>query len=171
MAQTDFLAAYASCWTARQAAEFSVVNVHALEISAPAARIYPELAARDLLAPGPFWKLLIGIRGAVGKVFGWDPGISDPKPQALELGKYFAFFHVIYVDAPREVGMTFENKLTRAVLSWVLEEAPGGTRLFNVTCANFKGRRGRIYWHVIRPFHDGLIEASLRTLRERVEGR
>jgi hypothetical protein len=167
--EADFLWAHGSCWTALQVAEFSIVNVHAMEIPAPAARIFPELGARDLLAHGLFWRFLLGFRVAIGKIFGWDKGLAVDQPQALELGKYFGWFHVIYVDAPREVGMTVENRLTRALMSWVLRENAGGTTVFNVTCANFKGRQGRFYWQVIRPFHDGLIENSLRSLRRRVQ--
>jgi len=169
VAEADFLRERGGCWAARQAAEFSVVNVHAMEIPAPASQVFPQLGARDLLAHGLFWKLLLGFRVAVGKVFGWDEGLAVKQPQALEAGKYFGWFHVIYVDAPREAGMTVENRLTRALMSWVLEETAGGTTVFNVTCANFKGRRGRVYWRVIRPFHDGLIEDSLRLLSQRVE--
>jgi Protein of unknown function (DUF2867) len=171
VAETDFLREHGNCWTARQAREFSIGNVHAMEIPAPAARIFPELGARDLLAHGPFWKLLLGIRVAIGKMFGWDKGLAVKEPQGLEAGKYFGWFHVIYVDAPREVGMTVENQLTRGLVAWVLAENSGGTTVFNVTCANFNGRRGRLYWQVIRPFHDGLIEDSLRALRQRVERR
>jgi hypothetical protein len=43
----------------------------------------------------------------------------------------------------------------------------GGTRVYNVTCANFYGLRGRTYWGVIRPFHDGIIEGSLAMLSQR----
>ena len=43
--------------------------------------------------------------------------------------------------------------------------------MFNVTCANFKGRQGRFFWQVIRPFHDGLIEDSLLLLSRRAEER
>jgi len=93
------------------------------------------------------------------------------QPQAIETGQYFAFFHVIHVDAPREVGMTVENRLTRALMSWVLKENSNGTTVFNVTCANFKGRQGQLYWQVIRPFHDGLIEESLLELRRRSQAR
>lgn len=171
MAEADFLATHGECWTAGQALGFSVVNVHAMEIPAPAARIFPELGARDLLAHGLFWKLLLGFRVGIGKIFGWDQGIAAIRPQALEVGKYFGIFHVLYVDAPREAGMTVENRLTRALMAWVLEDNEGGTTVFNVTCASFKGRRGRVYWQVIRLFHDGLIEDSLRTLRGRVLGR
>jgi hypothetical protein len=167
--EADFLREHADCWTARQAPEFSVVNVHAMEIPAPAAKIFPQLGSHDLLAHGPIWKLLLGVRVAIGKIFGWDPGLSDLKPQAMEEGKYFGFFHVIYMDAPNEVGMTVENRLTRALMSWVLIENSGRTTVFNVTCANFKGRRGQHYWQVIRPFHDGLIEDSLRELRRRIK--
>ena len=169
IAEPDFLKAHADTWTARQAPEFSVVNVHAMEMFAPAARIFPELASSDLLAPGAFWKFLIGFRFAVGKIFGWDRGIPADRPQSFQPGQYFAFFCVKHVDAPREVGMEVENRLTRAVMSWVLSEGAGGTTVFNVTYANFKGRRGQLYWRVIRPFLDLLIEASLRTLRSRVE--
>jgi hypothetical protein len=69
------------------------------------------------------------------------------------------------------VGMTVENRLTRALMSWVLRENSDGTTVFNVTCANFKGRQGRLYWQVIRPFHEGLIEDSPHALRQRVEER
>jgi Protein of unknown function (DUF2867) len=146
VAEADFLGTYDSCWTARRAPEFSVVNVHAMEIPAPAATIFPHLGSRDLLAPGLFCKSLLGFRAAIRKLLGWDPGLGDPKPQAIELGKYFAFFHVIYVDAPREVGMTVENRLTRALMFWVLGVISAGTTVFNVTCAHFKGRQGRLYW-------------------------
>jgi hypothetical protein len=70
VAEGDFLETYGNCWTAGRAAQFSVVNVHAMEILAPPARIFPELAARDLLAPGPFWRFLLGFRAAIGKIFG-----------------------------------------------------------------------------------------------------
>jgi hypothetical protein len=169
VAEADFLASHGDCWTARQAQEFSVVNVHAMEIPAPAARIFPQLGARDLLAHGSFWKFLLGFRVGVGKICGWDQGLAVKQAQALEVGKYFGWFHVIYVDAPWEAGMTVENRLTRAMMSWVLRENEGGTTVFNVTCANFKGRQGRFYWQVIRRFHDGLVEDSLRTLRRRIE--
>jgi uncharacterized protein DUF2867 len=171
VAEAEFLAIHGDCWTGRQAREFSVVNVHAMEIPAPVARIFPQLGARDLLAHGAFWKFLLGFRLGIGKIFGWDRGLAVNQPQALEVGKYFGWFHVIYVDAPWEAGMTVENQLTRAMMSWVLRENAGGTTVFNVTCADFKGRGGRIYWQVIRPFHDGLVEDSLRTLRRRAERR
>jgi hypothetical protein len=166
VSESLFLTAHAECWTAKQAPEFSVVNVHAIEIPAPAARIFPELGSRDLLVPRAYGRFLVGLRAVIGKIFDWDSGLSDPKPQAIEPGQYFAFFHVLHVDAPREVGMAFENRLTRALMSWVLRESSNGTTVFNVTCANFKGR---LYWQVIGPFHDGLIEDSLRELGRRFE--
>ena len=165
--ESDFLTAHAACWTASQAPDFSVVNVHATEIPAPAAKIFPQLGSRDLLAPGPFWKFLLGFRAVIGRLFGWDPGQGDPKPQAIEPGQYFAFFHVIHVDAPRELGMTVENRLTRALMCWVLRENSVGTMVYNFTCANFKGRQGRLYWQIICPFRDGLIEGLLLLLSRR----
>jgi hypothetical protein len=140
--EADFLREHADCWTAMQAPEFSVVLVPAMDIPALAARILPELAARDLLASGPFWKFLMGFRVAVAKVFGWDPGLGDRKLQALESGKYLGFFHVLHVDAPREVGLTVQNRLTRAWISWVLRENPDATTVLHVTCGNFKSRQG-----------------------------
>jgi hypothetical protein len=41
-----------------------------MEIPAPAAKIFSQLGFRDLLAPGPLWKLLLGFRVAVGKIVG-----------------------------------------------------------------------------------------------------
>jgi hypothetical protein len=142
-----------------------------MEMPAPAAKVFSQLGSRNLLAPGPLWKFLLGFRGAIGKIFGWDPGLGDSKPQAIEQGQYLAFFHVIYVDAPREVEMTVENWLTRGVMSWVLRDNSEGTTVFNITCANFKGLQGRLYWQVIRPFHDGLIEDSMRELHRRSQAR
>jgi hypothetical protein len=93
--ESDFLTAHAHCSTARQAPEFSVLNGHATEVPAPAANIFPQLGSHDMFAPGPFWKLLLGFRAAIGKLFGWDPSLSNLQPQTIEPGKYFAFFHVI----------------------------------------------------------------------------
>jgi hypothetical protein len=56
-------------------------------------------------------------------------------------------------------------------MSWIRKEVPACTKVLNGTCANFDGRRGRLYWRVIRPFHEGLIESFLQKLRKRVEGR
>ena len=73
------------------------------------------------------------------------------------------------MDAPREVGMSVKNQLTDALLTWVLEEnGASSSRVYNVTCANFHGLRGRMYWQAIRPFHDGIIEASLRKLARKL---
>jgi hypothetical protein len=89
----------------------------------------------------------------------------------MEPGKHYSFFLIEHVDAPREAGMSVKNSLTHAVMSWILVESPGGTMVYNVTCANFIGRQGQLYWRVIRPFHDGIIEASLQALSKRVQGR
>ncbi len=79
---SEFLKGHADSWTGRQAPEFSVVNIHAMEIPAPAAGIFPEPDLRDLLAPGAFWKSPLGFRFAVEKIFGWDRGMP---PIALNL--------------------------------------------------------------------------------------
>lgn len=171
IAGSDFLNAHADCWTAKRAAEFSVLNVHALEILAPPAAIFPMLSEQDLLMPGAHWKLLFVIRVAIGKPFGWDRGMKSHRPQPLEVGNHYAFFRIEHVDAPNEVGMSVKNRLTHAVMAWLLEDTSSGTMVYNVTCANFLGLQGRVYWQVIRPFHDGIIEASLRTMRERIQRR
>ena len=72
ISESDFLTTRADCWTASRAPEFSVMNLRAMEFPAPAARIFPELGPRDLLAPGAFWKILVGFRIAIGKILGWD---------------------------------------------------------------------------------------------------
>ncbi|MGH9714506.1 MAG: DUF2867 domain-containing protein [Candidatus Acidiferrales bacterium] len=169
VAESEFLSTQAGCWTAKRAAEFSVLNVHALEIPAPPAIIFPMLSEPDLLMPGAHWKLLFGVRLAIGKLFGWDRGMESHRPQPFQVGNHYAFFRIEHVDEPHEVGMSMKNRLTYAVMAWLLCETPGGTMVFNVTCANFLGRQGKFYWRVIRPFHDGIIEDSLRALRERVQ--
>jgi hypothetical protein len=168
IAGADFLDAHGDNWIARQASKFSVLNVHAREIPAAAARIFPELGDQELLSPNLFYKMLFAVRAAVGKLFGWDRGMNWHGAEPLEVGKHCAFFLIEHVDAPWELAMSVENRLTGALMGWVLEESAGGTRVFNVTCANLAGRQGWLYWHVIRPFHDGLIEDSLEALERRV---
>ena len=106
----------------------------------------------------------------LGRVFGWDRGLSwrRNKQEPIKRGNHYAFFLIEHVDEPCEVGMSVGNRLTGALMGWVLEETAGGTRVFNVTCANFTGWQGRLYWRVIRPFHDALIEDSLKALARRV---
>ena len=164
----DFLSAHGDTWIARRAPEFSVLNVHAREIPAPAARIFSELGDRELLAPNRFYKLLIAVRAAIGRIFGWDRGMRRHGADPLEVGKHYAFFLIEHVNVPRELSMSVHNRLTVALMGWVLEESAGRTRVFNVTCANFLHRQGRLYWRVIGPFHDALIEASLRSLARRM---
>lgn len=145
-----------------------MVNIHAAEIPAPPARIFSELSAPELLLPRWHWRFLFGVRAAAGKILGWDRAVERHRAEPLEPGMHYAFFLIEHVDPPHEAGMSVENRLTKAQMSWLLEATPGGTRVYNVTCANFHGAQGRLYWHVIRPFHDGLIEDSLRALCRRV---
>jgi hypothetical protein len=167
VSESDFLKQHCESWTARRAPEFSVVNIHAMEIPAPRERIFPELGAPGLLLPTRRWKLLFGVRRAIGTLCGWDRGIVSHPPQALEVGKHFAFFAIEWVDPPHEAGMGVRNRLTSALMCWVLEEISQGTKVFNVTLANFVGWQGRNYWRIIQPFHDGLIEDSLKELARR----
>jgi hypothetical protein len=161
----EFLTAHENCWTAKRAPEFSVVNIHMAEIPASRERIFPELAARDLLVPGRGWRALVRLRLAVGKGFGWDREMPAHGPEPFEVGRHYGFFKIEHVDSPSEVGMRAQNRLTNAVLSWVLEaNGANNSRVYNVTCANFYGSRGRMYWRAIRLFHDGIVEASLRKL-------
>jgi hypothetical protein len=169
IADADFLGDHASTWIARQAHEFSVLNVHAREIRAPAARIFPELGDQKLLAPNWYYRVLFAVRAAAGGIFGWDRGLAWHGSEPLEVGKHFAFFLIEYVDAPRELSMSVNNRLTGALMGWVLEESAGTTKVVNATCANFPGWRGRLYWRVIQPFHDALIEDSLKALSRRMQ--
>ena len=171
VSESDFLVGHRESWTARRAPEFSVVNIHAMEILATPERIFPELSGQGLLLPARRWKLLFGLRLAIGKLFGWDRDMVSHPPQPLEAGRHYGFFAIKWVDPPHEAGMGVKNRLTSALMCWVLEEIPRGTKVFNVTLANFAGWQGRNYWRVIRPFHDGLIEDSLKELARRVASR
>jgi hypothetical protein len=168
VSEADFLKQHGGSWAARRAPDFSVVNIHAMEIPAPATRIFPELGGQGLLLPARRWKLLFGLRLAIGKLCGWDRGVVSHPPQPLEVGRHYGFFAIEWVNAPHEAGMGVKNRLTSALMCWVLEEIPRGTKVFNVTLANFAGWQGRNYWRVIRPFHDGLVEDSLKELARRV---
>ncbi len=169
VSESDFLEKHADCWTAKRAPGFSVVNIHMAEIPAPRERIFPEFASHDLLNPGAGWRALFAVRMALGKLFGWDRGMRRHRPEPLEVGRHYAFFRIDYVNAPCEVSMSVKNRLTDAVMSWLVEaDGAGGSRVYNITCANFLGARGRVYWRLIRPFHDGIIEDSLKELAKRV---
>ncbi len=170
--EREFLRAHENCWTAKRAPEFSVVNIHMAEIPASREQIFPELAERDLLVPSRGWRALVRVRLAVGKVFGWDREMQVHGREPFEVGRHCGFFTIEHVDAPREVGMSVQNQLTNALLSWVLEaDGANSSRVYNVTCANFFGLRGRMYWRAIRLFHDGIVEASLRKLATKVAQR
>jgi hypothetical protein len=167
--EREFLRAHENCWTAKREPEFSVVNIHMAEIPASRERIFSELKARDLLLPNKGWRLLFGFRLWLGKILQWDRELQSHGPEPFEVGRHYGFFEIEHVDAPREVGMSVKNQLTDALLTWVLEENGASSSLvYNVTCANFHGLRGRMYWRAIRPFHDGIIEASLRKLAQQV---
>ena len=173
IAGADFLGAHGNTWIARQAPKFSVLNVHAREIPAPAAHIFPELGDHELLSPNWFYRLLLAVRAAAGRIFGWDRGMKWHGAEPLEVGKHYAFFLIEHVDVDHELSMSVQNRLTGALMGWVLEESTGEkacrTMVFNVTCANFPGWQGRLYWRVIRPFHDALIEDSLKALARRLQ--
>jgi len=166
----DFLGVHGESWIAGRAPEFSVLNVHMREIPAPPDRIFRELDARELLIPSWRWRFLFAVRAAIGKLFRWDRGLSwhRHKQEPMERGRHYAFFLIEHVDEPCEVGMSVGNRLTGALMAWVLWETAGGTQVFNVTCANFPTRQGQLYWRAIRPFHDALIEDSLTALSRRV---
>jgi Protein of unknown function (DUF2867) len=171
VSKSDFLSQHKESRTARRAPEFSVVNIHAMEIPAPPERIFPELGARELLMPSWRWKVLFSVRLAIGKIFRWDRDVVSHPPEPLESGNHYGIFAIEWVDPPHEAGMGVTNQLTSGLLCWLLEETPHGTRVFNVTLANFAGWQGRNYWRVIRPFHDGLVEDSLAELARRVASR
>jgi hypothetical protein len=83
--EADFLKEQADCWTARQTPDFSVVNLHAMYLPAPTARIFLELASRDLLASGLCWRFLMGFRIGIGEMFGW--GRAWPGSSLRRLGR------------------------------------------------------------------------------------
>src|ERR1700693_3718618 len=90
----DFLKQHGGSWTARRAREFSVGNIHAMEIPATPERIFPELGGQGLLLPARRWKLLLGLRLAIGKLFGWDRGMVSHPSQPLEVGRHYGFFAI-----------------------------------------------------------------------------
>lgn len=173
IAPSDFLDAHRGTWIARRAGDYPVINVHVSEMDAPAERVYALLESPDLIAPGWHWRVAYGLRGAAGKLFGWDKGLRWHARQPLAPGNHYAFFTIEHVAGPGsvhppwEVGMSVANRLTRALMSLIVEDANGGTRVWNVTCAVFHGRLGRAYWRVVRPFHNLLIEDSLSLIRAR----
>ena len=170
--ESDFLKACPDTWISGRAAEFPVVNVHAVEVAAPPERVFAALEDRQAVAPRWHWRALLVFRAALGRVFNWDKGIKwDRRAGPLLPGNAYAFFRIEHVTQGRELGLSVENKLTQALVSFVIIPAANGSCVFNATCAVFKGRLGRAYWRVIRPFHDGLTEDWLAAVRRRAESR
>lgn len=176
----EFLRAHPDTWIARRAPEFPVINVHALDVAAPPSRVFAALSDRANLSPAWYWRFLFAIRGLAGKLFRWDPRLKCHGPEPLVPGNHYAFFLIEHVAAPDsgadqatalplEFGVSVENHLTLALMSYVIAPQGTGSRLFNVTCALFKGRTGRAYWRLIRPFHNALTEDMLENLRRSAE--
>jgi hypothetical protein len=65
----------------------------------------------------------LAVRAAAGKLFGWDRGMKWHGAEPLEVGKHYAFFLIEHVDAPWELAMGVRNRLTGALMGWVLEES------------------------------------------------
>lgn len=168
----EFLGSCPDCWISRQAARFPVINIHAVEATALPERVFAALSNATHIAPGWHWRALMVLRAGLGKLFGWDTGLKHHGPEPLVPGNHYSFFRIEHVAAPGdgaagpyELGLSVENKLTLALVSFVVVPTGDGTRVFNVTCAVFKGRLGRAYWRVIRPFHDAIAEAMLTSIR------
>jgi hypothetical protein len=176
----EFIRAHPDCWISRRAREFPVINVHARDVAAPPARVFAALSDHGNLSPAWHWRALFAVRGLAGRLFRWDPGVEWHRPEPLVPGNYYAFFLIEHVAAPGrdahspvappfELGVSVENHLTLVLMSYLIAPNGAGSRVYNVTCALFKGRTGRAYWRVIRPFHDALIEDLLKSLCGRAE--
>jgi Protein of unknown function (DUF2867) len=175
---TEFLAAHAETWIAQPAPRFAVVNIHIREVSAPPEIIFVALGDQRLLSPAPHWRFLFAIRAFLGRTFRWDRGLTWRPPEQLVPGNHYAFFRIEHVAAPdarhtgfSELGMSVDDVLTGALLSWVLIPIGQNTQVCNITCANFPTRPGKAYWAVIRPFHNALIEDSLVYLGKKLPPR
>jgi len=178
MDAAEFLHSWPECWISARAAALPVVNVHVTQISAPPERVWQALESETLIAPRAGWRALLALREAIGKMAGWDKGLQVHAHQPLAPENFYSFFRIEHVAAPAqarggllELGLSVENKLTRAFVSFVVERAGHSSHLFNVTAAEFFGITGRMYWRVIRPFHDGITEAMLDEARRRAERR
>lgn len=176
----EFLRAHPDCWISSRAPEFPVINVHAREAAAPPETLFAALSDRGNLSPAWYWWALFALRGIAGKLFRWDPGVEWHGPQPLVPGNHYAFFLIEHVVAPcrdgqravappYELGVSVENHLTLALMSYLIAPSGAGSRVYNVTCARFKGRTGRAYWRIIRPFHDALVDDMLKRLCRRAE--
>src|SRR3972149_3932397 len=123
----EVLHACPESWIARHAPEFPVVNVHTVEIPASRDRIFAALESPGLIMPRRRWRILIGLRGVIGRLFGWDSGLQMHARQALVPGNHWGFFRIEHITPPQsglnaacELGLSVENKLTRTLLSFVV---------------------------------------------------
>lgn len=177
IAGTEFLKAHPDRWIAQQGRRMPVVNVHGVEVGAPPQRVFEVIAsAPQHIQPVWYLRALFGVRWAVGKVLRWDAGLSRGSAQGFSVGSDYRFFRIEEIDAPppgtmglHELGLSLENKLTRALLAYVVEPHGDGSRFYDVTCATFKGATGRAYWRLIEFFHDRISEDMLRRIRRASE--
>jgi len=145
------------------------VNVHAVDIAAGPADVWgaiPRALSEAAASPAIAWPIVLA-------AFVRREGLRRPQrppPPALSEGAEFGPWRVDRAVPQREVVFAGAHRYARYVAGFYLEPLPdGGTRLYQVTRADFPGLADRLYLRGVKLFHDPLIESVLRRVRRLAE--
>lgn len=145
------------------------LNVHAIDIAAAPDAVWDaipralvESAARPVIA----WPLALAafVRGE-----GLHRRPTPAPPPALAEGVTLGPWRVEKAVPQREVIFLGAHRFSRYAAGFYLERTRKGTRLYQVTRADFPGLAARLYLRGVKLFHDPIIEAVLRRIRRFAE--
>lgn len=145
------------------------LNVHAVDIAAGPAAVWdaiPPALAEAAASPAITWPLVLA-------AFVRREGLQRPRrpaPPALREGADFGPWRVDKAVPQREVVFAGSHRYAQYVAGFYLEPlAAGGTRLYQVTRADFPGLVAKVYFQGVKLFHDPIVESLLRRVRRLAE--
>lgn len=145
------------------------LNAHAVDIAAGPDAVWgaiPLALAAAAASPAIAWPLVFA-------AFVRREGLHRPRrpaPPALREGAEFGPWRVDRAVPQREVVFAGSHRYARYVAGFYLDPlAAGGTRLYQVTRADFPGLAARLYLLGVKLFHDPIVESVLNRVRRLAE--
>ncbi len=111
------------------------------------------------------------LRGSLDRLTG-GPGLRRGRrhPQELAYGDAVDFWRVSEIEPSRTLTLRAEMNLPgEAVLHFVVEPHPGGSRLEQTALFRPRGLAGIVYWYAVAPLHRIVFQGMLRGIRTAAE--
>jgi hypothetical protein len=128
-----------------------------------------DYLGRRLLSYNPhFVRILIKIRNILVSPFGLKTGDNYHSPEILyfEKGSVLVYFHVWKRDANTIVLEETDKHLNfRIILLAIKDDATESVIFKTSTLVHFNNRFGKIYFKVIRPFHNFIMKFYINQLK------